>query len=461
MKRTHEETKDADTLDPATAATGFLSNLTVDRQPRLCFWRGEFLLWGHGAYRPTSKHELRGNVIKRLNRSCSGVTTTVTNNVVDQVRAQAMLPDKLEPHNWICWDDKEWPAGEIISARNGLVNLPLLAKRQECIKPATPRFFSLWALDFAVDHKALPPTTWLQFLDELWGDDAETIACLQELFGYLVAGGTWLQKIFALIGPKRAGKGVIARVIRNLVGPANCCGPTLSGLGGQFGLWSLMGKSVAVIADARLSGRTDQAVVVERLLSISGEDALTIDRKNLEPVTCTLPTRMVLISNELPRLGDSSGAMASRMILLRFTKSFYGNEDTQLTEKLLVELPGILLWATDGWLRLVERGHMIQPTSSAEMLADLEDLGSPVSVFIRERCIIDPGYMTAVSDIFAEWKAWCESKGRKDVGNEQTFGRDLSAAFPDLHKTQPRDGSGGRYRAYQGIGIRSSCAGIY
>ena len=35
----------------------------------------------------------------------------------------------------------------------------------------------------------------------------------------------------------------------------------------NFGLQPLLGKAVAMIQDARLSGRTDAAVVAERLLS--------------------------------------------------------------------------------------------------------------------------------------------------------------------------------------------------
>ena len=46
------------------------------------------------------------------------------------------------------------------------------------------------------------------------------------------------------------------------------------------------------------------------------------------------------------------------MILLRQTKSFYGKEDPGLTDKLLAELPSILLWAIQGWQRLRERGHL-------------------------------------------------------------------------------------------------------
>ena len=138
-----------------------------------------------------------------------------------------------------------------------------------------------------------------------------------------------------------------------------------------------MDKSLAIISDARLGGRTDSQVVVERLLSISGEDALTIDRKNLEPITVKLPTRLVIFSNELPRLGDSSGALAGRMILLRLTRSFYGQEDTGLTDRLLGELPGILNWAIAGWQRLRERGRFRQPTAADEMVDELSDLAKP------------------------------------------------------------------------------------
>ena len=43
-----------------------------------------------------------------------------------------------------------------------------------------------------------------------------------------------------------------------------------------------------MVSDARMSSRADTATIVERLLSISGEDAQTVDRKHLSPVTVKL-----------------------------------------------------------------------------------------------------------------------------------------------------------------------------
>ena len=57
--------------------------------------------------------------------------------------------------------------------------------------------------------------------------------------------------------------------------------PTLSTLARPFGLSTFIGKPIAVFPDARLSSRPDNAAIVECLLSISGEDDQTIDRKHM------------------------------------------------------------------------------------------------------------------------------------------------------------------------------------
>jgi putative DNA primase/helicase len=212
---------------------------------------------------------------------------------------------------------------------------------------------------------------------------------------------------------------------------------------------------VAIISDARLSGRTDAAVVTERLLSISGEDAQTIDRKYLSPVTCKLPVRFVILTNELPKLNDPSGALVGRMVVLRLTQSWYGQEDTKLTDRLLTELPGILLWAIAGWQRLQERGHFVQPESGNRLVSDMEDLSSPIGAFIRDRCLVGAGGSVEVPELFRQWKNWCEEKGHKSHGTEQTFGRDLRAAIPGLEVRQTRS-TAGRVREYQGIRARGA-----
>lgn len=72
--------------------------------------------------------------------------------------------------------------------------------------------------------------------------------------------------------------------------------------------------------------------------------------------TGTLPARLMILSNELPRFGDASGAIADRFVILRLTQSWLRREDSELTAALLTELPGILNWSLDGLTRLDRNG---------------------------------------------------------------------------------------------------------
>jgi putative DNA primase/helicase len=449
---------------------------------KLRFWAEEWCEWDGEAYRRIPAKEFRARVTEnikaefdRLNLAemktlkdnveagegdqerklplVRKVTATLVNNTLQALAGMTLLPSTIVSPAWINGNGP-FPAHEVLATCNALVHLPSLVKGQAAYScPPTLNFFSFNVLNYDFHLEAPEPKEWLSFLGRLWPDDPESIATLQAWMGYLLTPDTRQQKILMLVGPKRSGKGTIARVIRGLMGPDNVVGPTLSSLGTNFGLWPLLGKAAAIISDARLSGRTDTATVTERLLSISGEDALTIDRKNLAPVTTKLWARFMILTNELPRLGDASGALTGRMILLRLSKSWFGKEDTGLTDRLLAELPGILLWSIAGWQRLQERGHFVQPEAGKELLSELEDLSSPIGAFIRERCYVAPGSCAAVVDLFKAWKDWCEVKGRREHGTEATFGRDLLAAVPTLRRVRPRDGAE-RYRAYDGIGLQ-------
>jgi len=365
------------------------------------------------------------------------------------VKAQSHLSFGHNPPCWLGPAPADWHPLDLLACKNGILNLRSLE-----LKPATPRFFTPNATDYDFNLNAARPDRWLTFLGQLWPDDPESISMLQEWMGYLLTPDTRQQKILTIIGPRRSGKGTLARVIRAIVGEGNCCGPTLAGLATNFGLQPLLGKSVAFISDARMSPKTDQAVVTERLLSISGEDAQTVDRKHLLAVTCKLLVRFTILSNELPRLTDSSGAFAGRMILLRLLGSFYGKENTGLTDHLLEEREGILLWAIEGWGRLQERGHFIAPESGNELAEQLEELASPVGAFVRQCCVVAPGRRVLVDGLYAAWVDWCKVNGRDNPGISQVFGRDLSAVVPQIRRTRPSDGDGGRTRAYEGIDLK-------
>lgn len=421
--------------------------------------RGEWLAWNGSSYPTRDDASVRADnfafleAAHRVDKNGMTVpfkpTSPKVDNAIDALKAVTHLSSDVEPPEWLGDATGRPDPSECIAAANGILHLPT----EQLLEP-TPMFLNRNAVAFNYDADAPEPDAWHSFLNDLWPDDKEAIETLQEIFGYLLTTDTRQEKIFLLIGPKRSGKGTIGRVLTALLGRANVCGPTLSGLSGQFGLQPLIGKQLALISDARLSGRTDQAIIAERLLSISGEDTLSVPRKHKQDWTGQLPTRFLILTNELPRLADSSGALASRFIVLTLTRSFYGHEDHELTDRLLGELPGILNWAIAGWQRLNNRGRFVQPDSSQDAIAELEDLGSPVGTFIAERCVVDARRSVECGDLYRNWCEWCTQQGRDHAGTAQTFARDLKAAAPSVTATNPRRTGHSRLRFFEGIGLR-------
>jgi putative DNA primase/helicase len=365
---------------------------------------------------------------------------------LDTVRALVHVPGATDVPCWLSGSPDRPPAVEVLPCLSASLHIPT----GDVLDP-TPDLFSFNALDFDFDPCAPAPLEWLKFLDQLWPGDPGAVELLQEWFGYCLTPDTAQHKMLLLVGPRRSGKGTIGRVLAELIGEGNVAGPTTGSLAGPFGLQPLIGRSVAIVSDARFSGPELQTVV-ERLLCVSGEDRVTIDRKHLASVTMKLPTRFVFLTNELPRLHDVAGALAGRFLLLTLTDSFFGREDPGLTDRLLGELPGILRWALVGWERLHQRGRFIVPASSKAAEDMLADLTSPVSAFLRESTVTGADKVVRVEELYAAWKAWCEADGRAKVPTRQSFGRELAAVMPGLRVKRNHDTG----RFYVGVSLRDT-----
>ncbi|MGW6565028.1 DNA primase family protein [Streptomyces sp. NPDC054975] len=432
---------------------------TEDGRLRLRRWHGMWMRWTGTCWREYDEAELRAGLYRRLEHATFvagedkngfpevrewAPTKTKISNLLDALYGITLLSSDIDAPAWIDGERGRHDASPIVACRNGLLRI-----RDRELLPHSPSFFNLAAVPFDYDPTATAPE-WETFLREIWPDDPESIAALQEWFGYVLSGRTDQQKILLMKGPSRSGKGTIARVLKELVSKENLAGPTLAGLGTNFGLSTLIGKPLAIISDARLANENNVAVV-ERLLTISGEDTIDIDRKYREPWTGKLPTRLMILTNELPNFGDSSGVIANRFIVLNTTRSWLGKEDPTLLDRLIAEMPGIINWALDGLARLERTGRITAPTSSRDAVTIMQDTASPTSAFVRERCITGPMREVPVDVLWAAWREWAEDNGMKSIGTKQVFGRNLLSVVPQLRRTRPRDAYGRQVATYTGI----------
>jgi putative DNA primase/helicase len=327
--------------------------------------------------------------------------------VFDALMARANLPTKgITPPQWLS-EAEGSDSAHLIAVNNGLLDL----ETRE-LYPASPKFFNLNALDVNY-RRGTSCRHWLHFLEQLWDQDSQSIDCLQEILGYLLEPSNDQQKIFLLIGPMRSGKGTIARVIESILG-VSVVKPSLTDFTSTFGLEQIIGRSLAIVPDGRLGRDSNSAFAVERILSISGGDSPSLQRKYLPayrgPTTC----RFLILTNELPSLPDASGALVSRVVALRTFRSFLGNEVTNLFEaKLKPEKDGIFVWALDGWQRLRTRGHFIVPDSALGLLEDFVDLSNPLSDFVHDRLALEAENILDKELIYAAYLEWTSRHGRK------------------------------------------------
>jgi P4 family phage/plasmid primase-like protien len=326
---------------------------------------------------------------------------------------------------YIRGNNAERSTDDIILFRNGYL------MDGELHRP-NPQLFVTGGPDCNYDASAECPT-WQRFVNDQWQDDPASIALLQEMIGLLLVDDLSFQTMFVMVGKPGSGKGTILNVIRHLVGSEFCTSFSVSSLAGSFGLQSFLGKTVAVAPDNR--GPFDarhRATARETLLKITGNDFVSVNRKNKAEVPVQLRTRTIMLFNEREDvkaiLLDAQGAMARRLRVLESTQSFQGKEDKDLLDKLIAELPGIANWALEGLARLRSQGFtaneatdkfrkLSQSTGTAEFFEDTE-IKFPVMS----------------NRLYSEYQTWCQRENRKPKP-QNWFRSEVEAANPGVGYT--------------------------
>jgi P4 family phage/plasmid primase-like protien len=433
----------------------------AQRRPNLRYWRGEFYDWLATSYyaslgKDTITSEIWIYLEQTLIRDEKGVFRPFypKRNSVEEtlaaLKAIAQLEDTRETPFWIAGGI----TGELIAFPNGLLEID-----REKLHPPNPDFFTLGALSFNYQPKRGEPLEWLGFLDQVFDkahnpiEASEQIEALQEIFGYLLTSDISQEKRFMLLGPPRSGKGTMAQMTRALLASTIVAGPALSEFGTEFGLSALIGKQLAIIDDLRVA-RKDQNLMVENVLKITGRGHFTINRKYLSFWTGVLPVKLMLICNEMPRLGDDSPALSGRFIILITRQSFLGREDPDLFKtKLRPELVDVFHWALEGLRRVRANRRFKEPQASEEARAQMANLGSLVMAFISERCELGSFFSVDKDQLYKAYRQYAAENDMPADTKEKFFTALYAATGGTVKTTRPRD-TGKRVNVCQGIKLR-------
>jgi len=448
---------------PYEVAAEFLEqkHYTAAMERTLYWWRNTWIVWRGSHWEELASTSLRAQLYHftalatYINAEGGQSQWAPTEKKInDLIGALSSLCELSKTIDAPCWLDGR-KTGTIIAVANGLLDI---TTRQ--LYPHTPQFFNLHAVPFAYDAAAPEPRHWFAFLDAVWpSPDAITTHpaqdLLQEWFGYVLSGRTDFQKMLLLHGPTRGGRGTIGRVLAGLLGEENVVGLRLDDLGEDFGMEHLIGKPLAIVGDERFGGKKMNEVV-SKLLMITGEDTIPVNRKRRIRWNGRLSTRLMLFSNELQKLSDASAAIIGRLLVGRMTKSWLGREDIGLLGRLLGELPGILNWGLEGLHWLLANGRFTEDPEAAEIRAQMTALASPMQTYVEDNCVVGEGgaFETHAMVLYHDHCSWRRANGHMAIASS-TFGASLRAAFPHITSKRIKRPDGSRAKVYVGIRLRA------
>ena len=327
------------------------------------------------------------------------------------VKNEVMIRENLQFEDWLDGSDRK-----VINLRNGLFDM-----ETKTMIPHSDSFFSIRQLDFIFDPEA-QCSSWLGCLQE-WFSDDESREALGSLFSYIVSGRIDQQKVFLMIGKTRAGKGTAAKVLEAMVGGDNTCGPQLSSLSRDFGLEPLLGKSLALVGEANVGSKDDSTAITNIIKMITGDDKMTVNRKNQKSVDVRLKSRFVFMANHIEEFPDISGAISGRFLILPFRNSFLGKEDKDLDQKLKDERSGIFNWMIN-FLGV----DAFEPKSASIERALLQNTAAPVKSFFHANYELIGGQFFHKQTLWSQFKMWSEDNDIYGY-SESKFFKEFKGAF--------------------------------
>ncbi|WP_161881914.1 phage/plasmid primase, P4 family [Deinococcus alpinitundrae] len=312
-----------------------------------------------------------------------------------------------------------------LNVTNGLLDLA-----SGTLHEHSPEFFS--TIQSAASYRpGVVPYEWLDFLFEAIPDAADRRR-LQQFAGLCLTGDTSPQRALLLVGEGGTGKSTFTRILSAVLGSL-ATGSALENIrDGSFLVGTLVGKRMCVVSELQ---RNVDWLPFKR---ITGEDKIAVDVKNKTPYTVKLDTKLIILSNTIPLLGDDA---TNTSLMRRFLPVAFNvkpaTPDPLLEARLTApdELAGVLNWMIDG-LRSLQAGAMQFPGDGLnDLTREIVEESNKVIEFLRESCA--PSGEIKSGELYAAYEEWCFKTRHRPVSSTR-FPRDLIAAAKHFGKEVKR-----------------------
>jgi putative DNA primase/helicase len=313
------------------------------------------------------------------------------------------------------------------------------------LKAHSPNLVSVVQLPFRFDITATCQK-WEKFLRQVL-PDKDSRLLLQEIFGYCLTYDNSKQVFFCLVGSGANGKGVVAKVLTDMLGATNVSGLGLESFKGTHGLEETLGKLVNIVPEMDDAWRIPEGL----LKAFTGQDLISFNPKYKPRFSDYATARLIILTNRLPHFKDKSDGMLRRFIPLAFQISIPPEaRNPNLAQEMREELPGILNWAIQGYRRLQENQHFTCPKTTRQLQREYRLRINHVKVFVEECCEVIPGEKVRTRDVFIEYQLFCKHNKTTHPWHLNHVGAKIKDLYPDVRRHKSSKGK----RMYYYLGLR-------
>jgi putative DNA primase/helicase len=285
-----------------------------------------------------------------------------------------------------------------------------------------------------------------KFLGEVFMEDDSLIQLVAEIMGYCLTGETRAQKAFMFYGHGANGKSVLAAVIRALVGKENVASVPLRELQNSFARLDLVDKTVNLVTEAEFDSKGMATEIFKAMVS---GDVIRVEIKNGASFSYAPMAKFISCHNNLPYSRDHRHGLIRRLIILPFRRQFTEEEqDLDLLDKLLEELPGIMNFALEGLQCLQKNNYKFTKCVAVqELLEDFTKNINPMVAFVDECISINGNNRLFNGDAWEAFKEWCRQNGHKTSAEitRQRFMAEFKAVLEEKHVPFAAGKRGDRY----------------
>lgn len=276
-------------------------------------------------------------------------------------------------------------------------------------------------------------------IGEIFDGDKARVAVVQEIFGNALLNSSKAEKLFLWVGMGSNGKSLLGDILTELIGHDNTSHVPLSQFSERFGMEPIIGKMLNLSAENEVV----KSLHTESLKSLTSGDTVSIPRKFKTALTVKQNTSLVFLLNTLPNISDLSHGFQRKLLILPFEHIFHTEEmDKNRKAKILPgELGGILNWAIQGALKLMENGFEFTDSKKIkDIAAQYEAEQNPVQSFFREALKPEEGQRISRKQILELYRLWLQGQGMGARGTDsgQRFWKILENAATLAGHLKPR-----------------------